>query len=135
MNWNAAYGPECREVVITPSRFLSDSTVSHFLTELKNVGGLLSVLFHGPNYIRRKIELDDEIIELSLKVGKIYIIIEDEAIAQPIKSVCDEVFKHPYHISMAPVPDRKPTVTEQLGNKSVMDVKVTRKELDYDTWG
>jgi|GEM_PF-5688805 methyl coenzyme M reductase subunit D len=111
-----------KEVLIFPERLLSDDTVVYFLRELKNVRGITKITFHGPTYYRRTLEVDEESsFKLDVKVGRIWIEIDDDEVIGKIKEVAERTLMVPYLIDVGRYTKYRKTLTDHLQKNRGLD--------------
>ncbi|MHC1579362.1 MAG: methyl-coenzyme M reductase operon protein D [Candidatus Alkanophagales archaeon] len=82
---------EVKQVVVIPDRLLGDETTGKLLEELRKVEGVKGIILQGPYYTRRRIRVGDQSFETTVKVGKIFIEVEDESLMEEITEVCRSV--------------------------------------------
>ncbi|MDF2957162.1 MAG: Methyl coenzyme M reductase [Candidatus Alkanophagales archaeon MCA70_species_1] len=118
---------EVIQVVVIPDRLLGDETTGKLLERLRKVEGIKGIILQGPYYARRKIKVGDQSFETTVKVGKIFIEVEDESLMEEIAEVCRNVLPFGFytHINRYYA---KP-VSEHLQKKPVVkDLGVIKRE-------
>jgi len=119
--------PQCR---VVPLRMLSPETAEIFLDKVVKVEGIRRMLINGPslpktvpygpargkpnpNTNRRAIHVGDTEVELRVQAGMFVFEIEDEAVIENIRAVCDEIFtKFPYQLQVGKYMKTSPTLSD-----------------------
>jgi methyl coenzyme M reductase subunit D len=119
------------EVAIIPERLLGDKTTKKILLGLRQLEGIKSIVLQGPSYISRKLDIGDQVIHPTVKVGKFLVEIEDVQVIEEIKYVCSECLPFSYDISVSTY-RRKPTVTTSMGKIPVKALGMLRMEEERE---
>jgi methyl-coenzyme M reductase subunit D len=97
---------ESVQVEIVPCRFLTPETAQRLLNEIYKNGGIRRIMIHGPNMPRAVpygpgkgipieenkdllLEVGGQAIELSVKVGRIRLELENEEYLEGLKAACE----------------------------------------------
>ncbi len=111
-----------KEVMIFPERLLNDDTVIYLLRELKKIPDITKITFHGPSYYRRTLEVDENSsFKLDVKVGRIWIEIENDAAIEAIRNAVDRVLLIPYMIDVGRYTKYRKTLTDYMQKNRGLD--------------
>ncbi|MHC1567271.1 MAG: methyl-coenzyme M reductase operon protein D [Candidatus Syntropharchaeia archaeon] len=116
------------EIVIIPDRLLGDRTVKRLLEAFQGIDGIYNIIIQGPTYMPRKIRLGDQTIETSVKVGKIYMQIEDESVIEKVDGICKDTFSFGYSIHVGQFTKTRPTVSDYLGKTPFKDLGTLKRK-------
>jgi methyl-coenzyme M reductase subunit D len=106
---------EAVQVEIFPSRFLTPETAQRLLNEIYKNGGIVRIMIHGPNQPRsvpygpgkgapieenkdRLVQIGDQVVELSVKVGRIRLEMESEKYLEGLKAACERALPFSFQI-------------------------------------
>ncbi len=111
-----------KEVMIFPERLLNDDTVIYLLRELKKIPNITKITFHGPSYYRRTLEVDEVTsFKLDVKVGRIWIEIDDDSAIKEIKEATDRVLMIPYILDVGRYTKYRKTLTDYMQKNRGLD--------------
>ncbi|NPV61305.1 MAG: methyl-coenzyme M reductase operon protein D [Methanotrichaceae archaeon] len=112
------------QVEIVPSRFLTPKTAQHLLEEIYENGGIIRIMIHGPNLPRTVpygpgrgtpidenkdllIRIGDQVLELTVKVGRIRLELEGDQYYTGLKAACERALPFSFQIKKGKFfPDR-----------------------------
>ncbi len=103
------------QVEIFPSRFLTPQTAQRLLNEIYKNGGIVRIMIHGPNQPRsvpygpgkgapieenrdHLVQIGDQALELSVKVGRIRLELEGEKYIDGLKAACERALPFSFQI-------------------------------------
>jgi len=106
---------ESIQVEIVPSRYLMPATAQRLLNEIYGNGGIVRIMIQGPNLPRSVpygpgrgapidenrdllIEVGGQIIELTVKVGRIRLELESEKYFNGLKAACERALPFSFQI-------------------------------------
>lgn len=106
---------ETIQVEIVPSRFLMPETAQHLLEEIYENGGIIRIMIHGPNLPRTVpygpgrgtpidenkdllIRIGDQVLELTVKVGRIRLELEGDQYYTGLKAACERALPFSFQI-------------------------------------
>ncbi|MDM7912765.1 MAG: methyl-coenzyme M reductase operon protein D [Methanotrichaceae archaeon] len=103
------------QIEIFPSRFLTPQTAQRLLNEIYKNGGIVRIMIHGPNQPRvvpygpgkgapieenkdHLVQIGDQVVELSVKVGRIRLELESESYIDGLKAACERALPFSFQI-------------------------------------
>jgi methyl-coenzyme M reductase subunit D len=106
---------ESVQIEIFPSRFLTPETAQRLLNEIYKNGGIVRIMIHGPNQPRsvpygpgkgapieenkdHLVQIGDQAVELSVKVGRIRLELESESYIEGLKAACERALPFSFQI-------------------------------------
>jgi methyl-coenzyme M reductase subunit D len=106
---------ESVQIEIFPSRFLTPETAQRLLNEIYKNGGIVRIMIHGPNQPRsvpygpgkgapieenkdHLVQIGDQAVELSVKVGRIRLELESERYIEGLKAACERALPFSFQI-------------------------------------
>jgi methyl-coenzyme M reductase subunit D len=106
---------ESVQIEIFPSRFLTPQTAQRLLNEIYENGGIVRIMIHGPNQPRsvpygpgkgapieenkdHLVQIGDQAVELSVKVGRIRLELESESYIEGLKAACERALPFSFQI-------------------------------------
>ncbi|MDF2955931.1 methyl-coenzyme M reductase operon protein D [Candidatus Alkanophaga liquidiphilum] len=118
---------EVIQVVVIPDRLLGDETTGKLLEGLRNVEGVKGIILQGPYYMKRKIKVGDQAFETTVKVGKIFVEVENEGLMDDIEKVCRGILPFGFYTHINKY-YAKPTSEHLQKKPTVKDLGVIKKE-------
>lgn len=120
---------ESVQVEIFPIRFLMPETTQRLLNEIYKNGGILRISVHGPNLPRsvpygpgkgapieenqdNLIQIGDQVLELTVKVGRIRLELEDEKYLEGLKAACERALPFSFQVKRGKFFHDKLTVSD-----------------------
>jgi len=120
---------ESVQVEIFPIRFLMPESTERLLNEIYKNGGVLRMSVHGPNLPRsipfgpgkgapidenrdNLIQVGDQVLELTVKVGRIRLELEGEKYLEGLKAACERALPFSFHIKRGKFFHDKLTVSD-----------------------
>jgi methyl-coenzyme M reductase subunit D len=117
------------QIEIFPQRFLKPETAQRLLDEIYRSGGILRIMIQGPNLPKAVpygpgkgipieenknmlLELGDQALELRVKVGRIWLELENEDRIEEISAVCERMLPCSFSIKRKQLFHTKPTVSD-----------------------
>jgi methyl-coenzyme M reductase subunit D len=119
--------PQCR---IVPLRMLYPETAERLLNSIVRIKGIRRMMINGPrlpptvpygpargtpnpHLARKTIHVGDADMDLEVQVGQVVIEVEDAAVIDEIRRVCDEIFVNfPYTLQEGTFMKRKPSLVD-----------------------
>ncbi len=127
---------ESVQVEIFPIRYLTPQTAQRLLNEIYKNGGIVRIMIHGPNMPRavpygpgkgtpieenkdQLVQIGDQVLELSVKVGRIRLELESEKYIEGLKAACERALPFSFQIKQGKFFHDRLTVSDyaKYGNK------------------
>ncbi|MBP2143085.1 methyl-coenzyme M reductase subunit D [Methanococcus voltae] len=119
------------EIEVFPHRFLKASTTENFLNSVYSLETVQRVIMHGEslpqkvnygpakgtpvNHSERKIiNVQGVEVQLTLQVGRFWILLDDETELSKVDEICKELFPYGYKVSEGRFIKDSPTVTDYM---------------------
>ncbi|HPC90479.1 MAG TPA: methyl-coenzyme M reductase operon protein D [Methanothrix sp.] len=132
---------ESIQVEIVPSRYLMPATAQKLLNEIYGNGGIVRIMIQGPNLPRSVpygpgrgapidenrdllIEVGGQIIELTVKVGRIRIELESEKYFNGLKAACERALPFSFQIRKGKFFHTRQTITDYAKFGNVEDKRL-----------
>jgi len=132
---------ESIQVEIVPSRYLMPATAQRLLNEIYGNGGVVRIMIQGPNLPRSVpygpgrgapidenrdllIEVGGQIIELTVKVGRIRIELETEKYFNGLKAACERALPFSFQIRKGKFFHTRQTITDYAKFGDVEDKRL-----------
>jgi len=132
---------ESIQVEIVPSRYLMPATAQRLLNEIYGNGGIVRIMIQGPNLPRSVpygpgrgapidenrdllIEVGGQIIELTVKVGRIRIELESEKYFNGLKAACERALPFSFQIRKGKFFHTRQTITDYAKFGNVEDKRL-----------
>ncbi|HOV82675.1 MAG TPA: methyl-coenzyme M reductase operon protein D [Methanothrix sp.] len=132
---------ESIQVEIVPSRYLMPATAQKLLNEVYGNGGIVRIMIQGPNLPRSVpygpgrgapidenrdllIEVGGQIIELTVKVGRIRIELESEKYFNGLKAACERALPFSFQIRKGKFFHTRQTITDYAKFGNVEDKRL-----------
>jgi len=132
---------ESIQVEIVPSRYLMPATAQRLLNEIYGNGGIVRIMIQGPNLPRSVpygpgrgapidenrdllIEVGGQIIELTVKVGRIRIELESEKYFNGLKAACERALPFSFQIRKGKFFHTRQTITDYAKFGDVEDKRL-----------
>ncbi|MDM7934519.1 MAG: methyl-coenzyme M reductase operon protein D [Methanothrix sp.] len=132
---------ESIQVEIVPSRYLMPATTERLLNEIYGNGGVVRMMVHGPNLPRSVpygpgrgvpieenrdllIEVGGQAFELSVKVGRIRLELEDESYLKGLEGACERALPFSFQIRRGKFFHDRPTITDYAKFGPVEDRRI-----------
>jgi len=129
------------QVEIIPSRFLLPATAQKLLNEIYGNGGIIRIMFHGPNLPRSVpygpgrgapieenrnllIEVAGQAFELKVKVGRVRLELADEKYFNGLKEACERALPFPVHLKRGKFFHTRQTLTDYAKFGEVEDSRI-----------
>jgi len=134
---------ESVQVEIFPIRFLMPETTERLLNEIYKNGGVLRISVHGPNLPRsipfgpgkgvpieenqdNLIQIGDQVLELTVKVGRIRLELESEKYLEGMKAACERALPFSFQIKRGKFFHDKLTVSDYAKFGKMEDIEDKR---------
>jgi len=134
---------ESVQVEIFPIRFLMPETTERLLNEIYKNGGILRISVHGPNLPRsipfgpgkgapieenqdNLIQIGDQVLELTVKVGRIRLELESEKYLEGMKAACERALPFSFQIKRGKFFHDKLTVSDYAKFGKMEDIEDKR---------
>ncbi len=132
---------ESIQVEIVPSRYLMPATAQKLLNEIYGNGGIVRIMIQGPNLPRSVpygpgrgapidenrdllIEVGGQIIELTVKVGRIRLELESEKYFNGLKAACERALPFSFQIRKGKFFHTRQTITDYAKFGDVEDKRL-----------
>jgi len=132
---------ESIQVEIVPSRYLMPATAQRLLNEIYGNGGVVRIMIQGPNLPRSVpygpgrgapidenrdllIEVGGQIIELTVKVGRIRLELESEKYFNGLKAACERALPFSFQIRKGKFFHTRQTITDYAKFGNVEDKRL-----------
>jgi len=132
---------ESIQVEIVPSRYLMPATAQRLLNEIYGNGGIVRIMIQGPNLPRSVpygpgrgapidenrdllIEVGGQIIELTVKVGRIRLELESEKYFNGLKAACERALPFSFQIRKGKFFHTRQTITDYAKFGNVEDKRL-----------
>ena len=132
---------ESIQVEIVPSRYLMPATAQKLLNEVYGNGGIVRIMIQGPNLPRSVpygpgrgapidenrdllIEVGGQIIELTVKVGRIRLELESEKYFNGLKAACERALPFSFQIRKGKFFHTRQTITDYAKFGNVEDKRL-----------
>lgn len=132
---------ESIQVEITPQRYLMPATAQKLLNEIYANGGITRIMIHGPNLPRSipygpgkgtpieenrdlLIEVAGQAFELSVKVGRIRLELENEKYMPGLKAACERALPFTFQIKRGLFFRNRPTLSDYAKYGNVEDKRI-----------
>jgi len=132
---------ESIQVEIVPSRYLMPATAQKLLNEVYGNGGIVRIMIQGPNLPRSVpygpgrgapidenrdllIEVGGQIIELTVKVGRIRLELESEKYFNGLKAACERALPFSFQIRKGKFFHTRQTITDYAKFGDVEDKRL-----------
>jgi methyl-coenzyme M reductase subunit D len=132
---------ESIQVEIVPSRYLMPATAQRLLNEIYGNGGIVRIMIQGPNLPRSVpygpgrgapidenrdllIEVGGQIIELTVKVGRIRLELESEKYFNGLKAACERALPFSFQIRKGKFFHTRQTITDYAKFGDVEDKRL-----------
>ncbi|OPY57465.1 MAG: Methyl-coenzyme M reductase II operon protein D [Methanosaeta sp. PtaU1.Bin112] len=132
---------ESIQVEITPQRYLMPATAQKLLNEIYANGGIIRIMIHGPNLPRSVpygpgrgtpidenrdliIEVGGQAFELSVKVGRIRLELENEKYMSGLRAACERALPFTFQIRRGKFFHSRPTVSDYAKFGNVEDKRI-----------
>jgi len=132
---------ESIQVEIVPSRYLMPATAQKLLNEIYGNGGIVRIMIQGPNLPRSVpygpgrgapidenrdllIEVGGQIIELTVKVGRIRLELESEKYFNGLKAACERALPFSFQIRKGKFFHTRQTITDYAKFGNVEDKRL-----------
>jgi len=109
------------DIEIFPHRLLSADTTERLLNDLEEIEGIRKVVIQGQrlpqtedNPDRRVITILGEEVDLQVKTGRVLMEIEDEAVIEQVKIICEDHLPFGYNIHVGTFIRKQKTVTDDM---------------------
>jgi methyl-coenzyme M reductase subunit D len=117
------------QIEIFPRRFLTPETAQKLLKEIYEEGGITRIMIQGPNlpatvpygpgkglpieeHKDMLLEVGNQVLELRVKVGRIWLELKSEDYLEGIKAACERVLPFSFDIKKGKLFHTKPTVSD-----------------------
>jgi methyl-coenzyme M reductase subunit D len=117
------------QIEIFPSRILSPETAQKLMNELNEVDGIIRVMVQGNRLpervtagpgtgekvehpLRKPIQIGDQVIELTISVGRIRVELSNAEAKEKVREVCEKMLPFSFEFREGHFFRRKPTVTD-----------------------
>ena len=132
---------ESIQVEIIPQRYLMPATAQKLLKEIYANGGISRIMIHGPNLPRSVpygpgrgtpidenrdliIEVGGQAFELSVKVGRIRLELENEKYMSGLRAACERALPFTFQIRRGKFFHNRPTITDYAKFGNVEDKRI-----------
>ena len=109
------------DIEIFPHRLLSADTTEKLLNNLEEIEGVKRMVIQGQglpqtedNPDRRVITILGEEVDLQVKTGRVLMEIEDEAVIEQVKIICEDHLPFGYNIHVGTFIRKQKTVTDDM---------------------
>ena len=117
------------QIEIFPRRLLTPETAQRVLNEIYKEGGVTRIMVQGPGLSKvipygpgrglpieenkdLLLEVGDQALELRVKVGRIWLELENEEYLEGVKAACERMLPFPFELKKGTLFHTKPTISD-----------------------